>query len=202
MLKLLTKVFGTKTERELKSLWPIVEEINQHYEEFKDVDLIQKTEEFKKRIANGETLDELMPEAFAAVKEACRRLVGKKWPVVEIETEWRMIPFDVQLIGAIVLHQGRIAEMKTGEGKTLVAPMPLYLNSLTGKGGHLVTVNDYLAKRDPHWMGPIYHLLGVSVSCIQHEAAFVYDPDHESEDEKWKGLRPVRRREAYEADIT
>ncbi|OGC42492.1 preprotein translocase subunit SecA [candidate division WOR-3 bacterium RBG_13_43_14] len=184
MLKLLTKVFGTKTERELKSLWPIVEEINQHYEEFKDVDLIQKTEEFKKRIANGETLDELMPEAFAAVKEACRRLVGKKWPVVEIETEWRMIPFDVQLIGAIVLHQGRIAEMKTGEGKTLVATMPMYLNALTGKGAHLVTVNDYLARRDREWMGPVYESVGLTIGVIQG------------------GMDNEMRKQVYQCDIT
>ncbi len=184
MIKLLTRVFGTKTERELKSLWPIVEEINQYYDKFKDIDLPRKTEEFKKRLADGATLDELMPEAFAAAKEACRRLVDKKWLVVEIETEWRMIPFDVQLIGAIVLHQGKIAEMKTGEGKTLVATMPLYLNALAGKGAHLVTVNDYLARRDREWMGPVYESLGLTVGVIQG------------------GMDNEARKQVYQCDIT
>ncbi|MCX7995829.1 MAG: preprotein translocase subunit SecA, partial [candidate division WOR-3 bacterium] len=138
LTKILAKVFGTKTERELKRLWPIVEEINTIYPKLQGVDLLKMTEDFKKRLAQGESLDDILPEAFALVKEACRRLVGKKWPVVEIETEWNMIPFDVQLIGGIVLHEGKIAEMKTGEGKTLVATMPLYLNALTGRGVHLV----------------------------------------------------------------
>jgi preprotein translocase subunit SecA len=182
--KLLGKIFGTKTERELKELWPIVDEINAFYEEYKDVDLVQKTEEFKKRIKDGETLDDLMPEAFALVKEACRRLLGKKWQVVDIETEWNMLPFDVQLIGAIVLHQGKIAEMKTGEGKTLVATMPLYLNGLTGKGAHLVTVNDYLARRDREWMGPVYESLGMTVGVLQ------------------QGMEQEDRINVYKCDIT
>lgn len=182
--KLLAKVFGTKTERELKRLWPIVEEINQFYEKFKGVDLIKTTEDFKKRIAEGESLNEILPEAFGLVKEACRRLVGKRWSVVEIETEWNMVPFDVQLIGGIVLHEGKIAEMKTGEGKTLVATMPLYLNALTGRGVHLVTVNDYLARRDREWMGPVYESLGLTVGVLQ------------------QGMENEPRKDAYNKDIT
>ncbi len=167
MLKLLTKIFGTNIERELKNLWPIAEEINSIYDKLQGVDLLKQTEDFKKRISQGESLDDILPEAFASVKEACRRLLGKKWPVVDIETEWNMVPFDVQLIGAVVLHQGKIAEMKTGEGKTLVATMPLYLNGLTGKGAHLITVNDYLARRDREWMGPVYESVGVTVGVLQ-----------------------------------
>jgi preprotein translocase subunit SecA len=182
--KILGKVFGTKTERELKNLWPRVEEINEIYEKLKDVDLVKHTEDFKKRIKEGESLEDILPEAFALVKEACRRLLGKKWSVVEIETEWNMLPFDVQLIGAIILHEGKIAEMKTGEGKTLVATMPLYLNALTGKGAHLITVNDYLARRDREWMGPVYESLGLSVGVLQGGM------DHEL------------RKEAYKCDIT
>ncbi len=182
--KILAKVFGTKTERELKRLWPIVDQINSFYEKFKDVDLIKTTEDFKKRISDGESLDDLLPEAFALVKEACRRLVGKKWFVVDIETEWNMIPFDVQLIGGIVLHEGKIAEMKTGEGKTLVATMPLYLNALAGKGAHLVTVNDYLARRDREWMGPVYESLGLTVGVLQ------------------QGMENEPRKAAYNCDIT
>jgi len=184
MLKFLTKIFGTKTERELKNLWPVVEEINEIYKKLQGVDLIKQTEDFKKRIEQGESLDDILPEAFALVKEACRRLVGKKWTVVDIESEWNMIPFDVQLIGAIVLHQGKIAEMKTGEGKTLVATMPLYLNGLSGKGAHLVTVNDYLARRDREWMGPVYESLGLTVGVLQ------------------SGMDNELRKEAYNCDIT
>jgi len=184
VFKALTKIFGTKTERELKNLWPMVEEINAIYEKLEGVDLIKQTEDFKKRISEGEPLDAIMPEAFALVKEACRRLLGKKWNVVEIETEWNMVPFDVQLIGAIVLHQGKIAEMKTGEGKTLVATMPLYLNALSGKGAHLVTVNDYLARRDREWMGPVYESLGMTVGVLQG------------------GMESELRKEAYRCDIT
>lgn len=184
MFKVLTKIFGTKTERELKNLWPAVEEINAIYEKLQGVDLIKQTEDFKKRISDGESLDAVMPEAFALVKEACRRLLGKKWNVVEIETEWNMVPFDVQLIGAIVLHQGKIAEMKTGEGKTLVAVMPLYLNALSGKGAHLVTVNDYLARRDREWMGPVYESLGLTVGVLQG------------------GMDSELRKEVYRCDVT
>ncbi|UCG91231.1 MAG: preprotein translocase subunit SecA [candidate division WOR-3 bacterium] len=182
--KMLGKIFGTKTERELKNLWPRIEEINSIYEKLKDADLLKHTEDFKKRISEGESLDEILPEAFAVVKEACRRLLGKKWQVVEIETEWNMLPFDVQLVGAIVLHEGKIAEMKTGEGKTLVATMPLYLNGLSGRGAHLITVNDYLARRDREWMGPVYDSLGLTVGVLQG------------------GMDNQLRKEVYRCDIT
>ncbi len=179
-------------EKELKRLQPLVVEINAleyEFERLSDAELRAKTDEFKVRYQGGEKLDNLLPEAFAAVREAAKRTLGQRH-------------FDVQLIGGIVLHQGKIAEMKTGEGKTLVATLPLYLNSVTGQGCHLVTVNDYLAKRDPYWMGPVFHALGVSVASIQHETSFIYDPDYDSEDPKWTYLRPVSRRQAYEADIT
>jgi preprotein translocase subunit SecA len=166
------------------------------FEKLTDVELRAKTDEFKARLADGEGLDEILPEAYAAVREAATRTIRQRH-------------FDVQLMGGIVLHQGKIAEMKTGEGKTLVATLPLYLNALTGQGSHLVTVNDYLAKRDCHWMGPIYHALGVSVASInaqqtvgQTAPSYIYDPSYESEDQKWNSLRPVTRRQAYEADIT
>lgn len=249
MLKL-TKIFGTKNERELKKISPMVDEINEHYERLKhltDDDLRGKTDEFKKRIAERtrplrdqiakldeeaktappselgnlrternqllreqelaeeDVLSEILPEAYAVVKETCRRLVGKKWEVTGIESEWNMVPFDVQLIGAVVLHErpegwrnrysededkrekaprGKIAEMATGEGKTLVATMPIYLNALTGRGVHLVTVNDYLAKRDREWMGPIYEFLGLTVGVIQ------------------AGMEPEERKLQYNCDIT
>ncbi|MDP2726650.1 MAG: preprotein translocase subunit SecA, partial [Dehalococcoidia bacterium] len=131
----------------------------------------------------------LLPEAFAAAREAAKRTIGQRH-------------FDVQLMGGIILHQGKVAEMKTGEGKTLVATLPTYLNSLTDLGVHIVTVNDYLAKRDPQWMGPIYHLLGASISSIQHESAFLFDPEYVSEDPRFHHLRPISRQEAYRADIT
>ena len=179
-------------ERELKRLQPLVDRVNAlepEFERLSDAELRAKTDQFKARYQKGEKLDNLLPEAFAAVREAARRTLGQRH-------------FDVQLMGGIVLHQGKIAEMKTGEGKTLVATLPLYLNSFTGQGCHLVTVNDYLSKRDPHWMGPIYHALGVSVASIQHDASYLYDPDYESEDPRWRFMRPVSRRQAYEADIT
>ena len=181
------KVFGSKTEREIKHLRPIVEEINSYSEEYKllsDEELRGKTDEFRQRLAEEETLDDIMPEAFAVVKETCRRLLGKKWTVMGQETEWNMVPFDVQLMGAIVLHQGKIAEMATGEGKTLVATLPLYLNALEGKGAHLVTVNDYLAQRDAQWMGEIFRFLGLTVGVII------------------SNMDSRRRREAYNCDVT
>ncbi|MEO0240236.1 MAG: preprotein translocase subunit SecA, partial [candidate division WOR-3 bacterium] len=185
---ILKKIFVSRNERVLRKLWPYVHKINEIYEKIhniRDEDLIKKTEEWKKAVQKGEiTLDDIMIEAYAYVKEACRRLVGKSWEVCGIKTEWDMIPFDVQLIGAIVLHQGKIAEMATGEGKTLVATMPLYLNALTGRNCHLVTVNDYLAKRDREWMGPVYESLGVSVGVIQ------------------AGMEPSERKPEYEKDIT
>jgi preprotein translocase subunit SecA len=223
---LITKIFGSKHERDVKKILPRVDEINLAYEQLQslsDEKLKGKTQEFKQRIKEGtsqleeqlnalkeefagikthglseeeraevraqreallqqmkevreeikkieqQTLDEILPEAFAVVKETCRRLLSKKWDVCGIEIEWDMVPYDVQLIGGVVLHQGKIAEMATGEGKTLVATMPMYLNALTGKGVHLVTVNDYLARRDSEWMGEIYKFLGLTVGCIQNE---------------------------------
>ncbi|HEY33023.1 MAG TPA: preprotein translocase subunit SecA [Dehalococcoidia bacterium] len=179
-------------EKELKRLQPAVQGINElepEFERLSNDELRAKTEEFKRSYQAGVTLDELLPVVFAAVREAAKRTLGQR-------------AFNVQLMGGIVLHQGKIAEMKTGEGKTLVAPFPLYLNSLVGQGCHLVTVNDYLSKRDPQWMGPIFHALGVSVGSIQHDESFIYDPDYESEDQTWRFMRPVSRREAYAADIT
>jgi len=186
-------------EKELKRLQPLVDHMNSlepEFEQLTDAELRAKTDEFKARIKDGESLDELLPQAYAAVREAAKRTIGQRH-------------FDVQLMGGVVLHQGKIAEMKTGEGKTLVATMPLYLNALTGQGCHLVTVNDYLAKRDCHWMGSIYHALGVSVASIHAQQnpdnpapSYIYDTEYESEDNKWSFLRPVTRRQAYEADIT
>jgi preprotein translocase subunit SecA len=198
MVKWLSSLIDSN-EKELKRLQPLVGAINSlepDFEKLSDVQLRVKTDEFKARLKDGESLDDILPEAYAAVREAAKRTIGQRH-------------FDVQLVGGIVLHQGQIAEMKTGEGKTLVATLPLYLNALTGQGCHLVTVNDYLAKRDCYWMGPIYHALGVSVACINAQQAagqsapsYIYDPSYESEDQKWKFLRPITRRQAYEADIT
>src|SRR5580658_8634032 len=171
---LLAKVFGTRNEREVKAMLPTVAEINEletGVRALSDIDLAAKTIEFKERIEQGATLDDLLVEAFAVVREAGRRAVN-------------MRHFDVQLIGGIVLHRGKIAEMKTGEGKTLVATLPTYLNALEGKGVHVVTVNDYLAKRDSEWMGRIYKLLGMRVGVIVHD------------------LDDQERKDAYAADIT
>ena len=184
---LLTKIFGSKNERELKSIRPIIKEINEIYPEYAsltDEEIKGKTAEFKQRLTEGETLDDILPEAFALVKDVCRRLVGRSWMVIGHETKWDMIPYDCQLIGGIVLHKGKIAEMATGEGKSLVATLPLYLNSLTGKGSHFVTVNDYLVQRDVEWYGKIYEMLGVSVGYIMND----YSTDE--------------RRKAYSCDIT
>src|SRR5581483_2242442 len=152
MANLLTRIFGSANERTLKRLWPIVHDINDleaSLEDLPDAAFPEKTAELRARLASEEaTLDDLVPEAFALVREAARRTIGLRH-------------FDVQCIGGLVLHQGKIAEMKTGEGKTLVATLPLYLNALEGRGAHLVTVNDYLARRDVQWMGPIYHFLGL-----------------------------------------
>jgi len=187
MKKLIESIFGTKYERDIKKLRPIVEEIHRHFEAFNKLsenELKGKTDEFRARLEEGATLDELLPEAFAVVKQTCQRLLGKSWPVAGIETTWDMVPYDVQLIGAIVLHQGKISEMATGEGKTLVATMPVYLNALTKKGVHIVTVNDYLAFRDSQWMGKIYEYLGLTVGCIQHD------------------MDPQQRKAQYNCDIT
>jgi len=171
---LFAKIFGTHSERELKSIEPIADKIMAMEDEYKalsDAALKAKTAEFKERLAGGETLDDILPEAFAAVREASARVLG-------------MRPYRVQLIGGIVLHQGRIAEMRTGEGKTLVAVLPAYLNALSGEGVHIVTVNDYLARRDSEWMGKVHRFMGLEVGLIVH------------------GLTPDERRAAYAADIT
>ena len=171
---LLTKIFGTYSDHELKKIYPIADQIEALEEEYKaltDAQLQAKTAEFKERLHNGETTDDILPEAFATVREAADRVLG-------------MRPYRVQLIGGIVLHQGRIAEMKTGEGKTLVATLPAYLNALTGKGVHIVTVNDYLAKRDSEWMGKVHRFLGLKVGLIIHD------------------MDKAARQEAYAADIT
>jgi preprotein translocase subunit SecA len=185
--KFLGKIFGTKHERAAKALWPIVARINEieeEYQKLSDDELRAKTDEFRARLKEGETLDDIMPEAFAAVKNACRRLVGTKYDVRGHPAVWDMVPYDEQLIGGIVLHQGKIAEMATGEGKTLVATLPLYLNALEGEGAWLVTVNDYLAHRDSEWMGLIYKYLGLTVGVIVAD------------------MPPPVRRQHYACDIT
>jgi len=207
MFKWLSNLIDSN-EKELKHLHPLVSHINSlepDLEKLTDAELRAKTDEFKARVADGESLDEILPEAYAAVREAAKRTIRQRH-------------FDAQLMGGIILHQGKIAEMKTGEGKTLVATLPLYLNALTGQGSHLITVNDYLAKRDCHWMGTVYHALGVSVTAITAMQtpdnpfpSYIYDPDLDSGDPKWKHLHPIpyppnqpqkARRQAYEADIT
>jgi len=163
----LTKIFGTSNERILKSIKPLVEQINALEPKMMaltDAELRQKTDEFKERLSRGETLYDILPEAFAAVREASRRVLIAPNPDSPNRT---MRHFDVQLIGGVVLHQGKIAEMATGEGKTLVATLPAYLNALTGNGVHIVTVNDYLAKRDRDWMSPVYEFLGMKAGAIQ-----------------------------------
>ena len=229
MINIIKKIFGDKHEKDLKVLWPIVDEINSYYEKIKDLsdqELIAKTSEFKEKIQAHtaeirnqieelkhklqsdedfdrqkayddldeleeslndqyeEILDQLLPEAFAVVKSTCQRLVGKSWTVAGNKMTWDMVPYDVQLIGGVVLHQGKIAEMSTGEGKTLVATLPMYLNSLTGRGVHLVTVNDYLAKRDSEWMGEIFRFHGITVGCIINT------------------MESTQRQEQYACDIT
>jgi preprotein translocase subunit SecA len=172
MPNILTKIFGTKHDRDVKKIRPLVDVINEEFEKLAPLNgdqLKAKADEFKKRLADDETLDDILPEAFAVVKETCRRLCGQSWDVVGIDTQWNMVPYDVQLIGGIVLHQGKISEMATGEGKTLVATLPMYLNALSGDGVHIVTVNDYLAKRDCEWMGKIFEFLGLTVGCIQND---------------------------------
>jgi len=178
-----------KVLRRLQSSVDSVNELEPEYQRLSDDALRARTDDFRQRHQTGSTLDDLLPEAFAAVREAAKRTLGQRH-------------FDVQLMGGMVLHQGKIAEMKTGEGKTLVATLPLYLNALAGQGCHLVTVNDYLCKWQSRWMGPVYGALGISVSSLQHESSFLFDPTYEAEDETWNGMRPVSRREAYEADIT
>ena len=184
---LLKAILGTKNERDLKKVRPFVGRINareQELQSLSDDALKAKTDEFRARLAKGETLDDLMVEAFAVVKNACRRLCGTVVDVCGHPQTWDMVPFDTQLIGGIVLHHGKISEMATGEGKTLVATLPTYLNALTGKGVHVVTVNDYLARRDATWMGTVYQYLGLTVGCIQN------------------AMRPEERRAQYACDVT
>lgn len=211
---LVKKVFGTKHDRDLKKINPIVEQINEIYptlEKLSRDEMIAKTEKFreeagkvwadlqeqaefegwedkerKEKMREGinEYLDQILPEAFAMVKETCRRLKGESWDAAGMKVTWDMIPYDVQLFGGIVLHQGKIAEMATGEGKTLVATMPVYLNAIVGQGVHLVTVNDYLARRDAEWMGEVYKYLGLTVGVIQ------------------QGQSSQERRDQYKCDIT
>ncbi len=184
---LLQKILGTKNQRDIKRILPLVNRINALEESYQKLDeetLRGHTAQFRQRLADGETLDDLLCEAFATVKNACRRLCGTTVDVCGHELAWDMVPFDVQLIGGIVLHQGKIAEMQTGEGKTLVATMPLYLNALAGRNVHLVTTNDYLARRDAAWMGHVYTYLGLTVGCIQNT------------------MRPEERRVEYAKDIT
>ena len=225
-MSILNKIFGDANEKYLKKIQPLVAQINlleKDLEKISDDQLKGKTVELKERARKGESLDEILPDAFALVREAAKRNLNQRH-------------FDCQLIGGIALHEGKIAEMKTGEGKTITATLPLYLNALEGKGCHLVTVNDYLAKRDMVWMGQIYHALGLSVGCIAHEAAYLYDPEYQTENSKFQipnpkqipnsksrilngerdrerdlvggfkviesYLRPCSRKEAYSADIT
>lgn len=203
-MSIIKKIFGDKHARAIKPIWPMVKKINDLEAEISSLtneQLASKTPEFKKRLSDGETLDKLLPEAFAVVREVSKRVSGERH-------------FDVQLVGGIVLHQGGVSEMRTGEGKTLVATLPTYLNALSGLGVHVVTVNDYLSRRDAVWMGQIYSFLGLTVGILNHESSFLYDrnikkPEADEERDQLGSfhvvhdfLRPCTRREAYMADIT
>ncbi|MCR4330372.1 MAG: preprotein translocase subunit SecA, partial [Patescibacteria group bacterium] len=206
MMAFLSKIFGDGSTKKLKTLEPLVAQINSYEQKMSalsDDALKAKTEEFRKRLSppegQGETLDDILPEAFAVVRETSKRVLGQRH-------------YDVQLMGGIILHQGNISEMKTGEGKTLVATLPTYLNALEGLGVHVVTVNDYLSRRDTVWMGQLYSALGLSIAVINHDSSYLYDPTHKELDENrdqlgafkvfHQFLRPCTRREAYAADIT
>ena len=192
--KILKRIFGDPQAKALRRIKTKVKEINDlasKYQKMSDQDLVAQTDKFKKDLTK-KTLDKILPEAFAVVREASDRVL-------------KMRHFDVQLIGGIVLHEGNVAEMKTGEGKTLVATLPVYLNALEGKGVHVVTVNDYLAKRDAGWMGQVYDFLGVSVAVIVADESYIYDKDYSNDnftDPRMKALKPCTRKEAYMADIT
>ena len=195
-MSILLSIFGDANASYVKSLQPLVDEINNVEDEFErmsDEELKGLTQEFRTRIEKGETADDILVEAFSAVRETAKRSIKQRH-------------FDVQLIGGIVLHQGKIAEMRTGEGKTLVATLPLYLNSLSGKGAHLVTPNDYLSRVGAGWMGPVYHALGVKAGVLAYEFSGIYDPEYNDTslhgDERLNHFRPCTRREAYAADIT
>ena len=194
--KALSKIFGDPQKKILKRLRKqvdVINGLNDKYEKMSDKELRAQTDELKKRLSKKSvTLDTILPDAFAVAREAAKRVIGER-------------PYDVQLIGGMVLHEGNVAEMKTGEGKTLVATLPTYLNALEGKGVHVVTVNDYLAQRDAGWMGQVYDFLGLTTGVIVNEASFVYDKDYDNEhhdDPRMRKLRPVSRKEAYAADIT
>jgi len=203
-MNFLFKFFGDPNKKYLEKIQPIVEKINNlepQFQDFSNEDLKQETNKLKEKLKQGEKLDDIMSEAFSLVRESAKRTLDQRH-------------FDVQLIGGIVLHQGKIAEMVTGEGKTLCATLPAYLNALEGKGVHIITVNDYLTKRDMVWMGQVYHLLGLSVGCIVHEKAYLYDPEYQEDSQEDKErdllgsfkvvesyLRPVSRKQAYLADI-
>ncbi|MBI3282830.1 preprotein translocase subunit SecA, partial [Candidatus Curtissbacteria bacterium] len=195
MLNIFSKLLDIN-QREVERLQKIVDKVNtfeSKVKKLKDKDFAKKTEEFKKRIEKGETLEDILPEAYALTREASERAIGLRH-------------FDVQLMAAVALFEGKVAEQKTGEGKTLSAVPALYLRALTGRGVHLVTVNDYLARRDAGWNGPIFHLLGLTVgSIIQENKSFVYDPEHNDTshgDERLAHLKPAERKLAYTADIT
>ena len=195
LTKFLQGVFGDAQKKVLRRLYKKVLEINKlepKYQAMSDKELAAQTDIFKKKIEKKASLDSILPDAFAVVREATNRIL-------------KMRPFDVQIIGGIVLHEGKVAEMKTGEGKTLVALLPAYLNALSGKGVHVVTVNDYLAQRDAGWNGPVYDFLGLSVAVIINNASFIYDKEYENDehdDERFLHLKPCTRKEAYAADIT
>ncbi|MBA2469492.1 MAG: preprotein translocase subunit SecA [Chloroflexia bacterium] len=187
-----SRLLGDSNDKEIKNIHPIVDEVNEleaQFEKLSQAELRQLMVEFRDDYEDAADLDDYLPQVFAAVREAAKRTQAKRH-------------FDVQLIGGVALHEGKVAEMRTGEGKTLTATLAVALNALSGKGVHVVTVNDYLVKRDTQWMGEIYDYLGFSVGCIQHDSAYVYDADYISDDERMARLRPVSRREAYEADIT
>jgi preprotein translocase subunit SecA len=201
-MNILNKIFGDENNKTLKKIQPIVDKINSLEESIShlsDEELKAKTTEFKEQLKNGKTLDDILPEAFAVVRETAKRNLGERH-------------YDVQLIGGIALHQGKISEMRTGEGKTLVATLPVYLNALTGKGVHVITVNDYLSRRDAVWMGQVYSALGLTTGIINSEQSYIYDPNHKELDKERdetgsykvvnEFLRPCTRQEAYQADIT
>ncbi len=192
----ISKIFGDPNVKTVRRLEPILEKVNSFEGKVKnlsDEDLKKQTERFKKLLENGKSLDDILPEAFATVREASKRVLGER-------------PYDEQVMGGIVLHQGKIAEMKTGEGKTLTSTMPIYLNALSGKGAHVVTVNDYLARRDTNWMGAVFYSLGLSTACIQHAKSFLFEPKVKSDSNEvsveYENLKEISRREAYSADIT
>ena len=192
MFKKLANLIGNSNERVVKQVQGRVDAINAleaGLESLTEDQLRARTDKFRADIDQGASLDEILPEAFATVREAAKRALGQRH-------------YDVQLIGGAVLHEGKIAEMRTGEGKTLVATLPSYLNALTGRGVHVVTVNDYLARRDAQWMGDVYHMLGLSIGVLQNQSAYVFDPDPPSPKPGMEKLRAASREEAYEADIT